>query len=1084
MRSNSSILSKLHIYRASAGSGKTFTISREYIGLLFENPEKYRNILAVTFTNKATAEMKGRILRELHKLASHQRSDYISFLTAKTGEPEDSVRKKAGYILNLLLHNYSHFTITTIDSFFQKVIRAFAHELGIYSGFEVETDTSKVLNEAVEMLFRRTPADEKLRKWLVRFAENKIEEERSWDLREDIVNLGKEIHKEIFKQIDNSYFSEIINRDAIDAIFPVLKQFAGEFKSHLQQIAVKAKPIMQKHGVVPDDFTRKASGFISIFDKMATGRSFEVSKTAREAMDNVEAWYPKSSVKKSAIEEAFYDGLNDLLKQLVAYSDEHIQKYNTVDIISRNIYVLGIIADLIQEINNYVADKNLFLLADSTKFLQKITEGSDAPFIFEKTGSRVNHFMIDEFQDTSGMQWESFRPLIENSLAGNFRNWVVGDVKQSIYRWRNSDWTILSYKLFRQFPEESLSVHPLEDNWRSTENIINFNNTFFSCLRDSLQNELDSFISRNTLVGAKLTGFSDFFKKAYSDCVQKIPAQHKDGRGYVRFEFLEKEDWEETALKKLIENVEQMQQQGYRLKDIAILIREKKSGVLITNYFMKEKVNRKGNFRYDIISSDALFLKNAPVVQWIVALLKFLIEPTDDLNRAFVVNEFKDYLDVVKDDAFFFEEKLSTFMDNAPKHKAIPVYELVDNIITQFALSNNKSNMPYLQSFQDAILQYGKKNTIDLASFLQWWNDFSDKQVISMPENQDAIRLMTIHSSKGLEFKVVLIPFGDWEFTSSPHDSYIWAEPKEHPFDLFKLLPVQLSSSTAKSIFSNEYFTEQIYTRVDNLNLLYVAFTRAIEKLIVFAPVAEVKEESKNTAHLLNMFRNQIAFSAESYLDASLLKTENSETSTILEYGLDTTVLRSEEEISEDLRLDEYTTSSISSRKSKMVVSGEFRTLSSVENNLRMKGTIFHEIFQNIRTFQDIDSAVREMVKKGVIAEAEEKSVISEVKDLLKRPDVKKWFTDDWEVKTEADILLKTGQLKRPDRIMFGKNKVIVVDYKFGEKEEANYTRQVLNYKLKLIQMGFRNVEAYVWYVFLKKVVMATDKPVQGKLFE
>jgi ATP-dependent exoDNAse (exonuclease V) beta subunit len=1076
-------LSKLHIYRASAGSGKTFTISREYIGLLFENPEKYRNILAVTFTNKATAEMKGRILRELYKLASNQKSDYVSFLTEKNQEPESAIREKARYILNLLLHNYSHFTITTIDSFFQKVIRAFAHELGIYSGFEVETDTNTVLNEAVEMLFRKTVTDEKLRKWLVRFAENKIEEERSWDLRDDIINLGREIHKEIFKQIDSSYFSEIINRDTIEAIIPSLKQYGHEFESHLKQIAVQGKPIMQKYGLVPDDFTRKASGFISIFDKMSTGRSFEVTKTAREAVDNVTVWYAKTSPKKHSIEEAFYNGLNSLIKELVTYSDAHIQAYNTIDLIFKNIYVLGIIADLIQEINDYVADKNLFLLADSTAFLQKIVEGSDAPFIYEKTGSRITHFMIDEFQDTSGMQWESFKPLIENSLAGNYRNWVVGDVKQSIYRWRNSDWTILSDKIFQQFPESSLKVHSLEDNWRSSENVISFNNTFFTCLRDKLQEDLNDSISKNALLGSKLEGFSSFFTKAYSDCVQRVPEKHRDGKGYVRLEYLEKENWEETALKKLVETVEHLQLNGYKLKDIAILVREKRSGVDITNYFMQEKVNRPGNFRYDIISSDALFLKNAPVVQWIVSLLRFLLEPADELNKAFVVNEFKDYLTVTDNEEFSFELRLSAFLENSPKLKAVPVYELVDIIITQFALSDNKSNMPYLQSFQDAILQYGKKNTIDLASFLIWWDDFSDKQVISMPENQDAIRLMTIHASKGLEFKVVLIPFGDWEFAPRSQNSFIWTVPHEQPFDQFKLLPVQLGSSTSKSIFGYEYFLEQIYTKIDNLNLLYVAFTRAIDKLIVFTPKAEIKDELKSTSHLLALFRNGIAFRTENYLDNSMLTIDEKEETSLMEYGVDSpfTGVRHEEE--NDIQLDKYTTSSISARKAKMVVSGEFRTLSSIGNNLRVKGNIFHEMFQNIKTVHDIDTAAHEMVAKGLVAATEEKSLISEVSALLENPDVTPWFTSEWKVKAEADILLRTGQLKRPDRIMFGKNRVIVVDYKFGEKEEQSHINQVLNYKYKLQQMGHRNVEAYVWYVFLKKVKMASDKPVQGKLF-
>lgn len=1026
--------------------------------------------------------MKGRILRELHKLASGQKSDYIPFLKAKIKADEALIREKARYILNLLLHNYSHFTITTIDSFFQKVIRSFANELGLYSGFEVETDTETVLGESVEMLFRKTISDEKLRKWLIRFAENKIEGAKSWDLRNDILRLGREIHKEIFKQIDPGYFKEIINRDAIDAVMPKLKALKLKFEDDLKKLALQARAIMQRNGIFPDSFSGKTRSFAYVFERMVHGQSYEISKTVRNAIDNIDSWSSKSSAAKPGIEAAYHDGLNSLLKEIVAYSDANIQAYNTVDIIFKNIYVLGIIADLIQEIQEYTTDKNLFLLADSTAFLQKIIAGSDAPFIYEKTGSRVFHYMIDEFQDTSGMQWENFLPLIENSLAGNYRNWVVGDVKQSIYRWRNSDWTILSDKIFRQFPNESVTVHPLEENWRSTENIIRFNNAFFSCLRNSLQEELNNLIADNALIPQKLSGFSNFFTNAYSDCVQKVPAHHQNGRGYVRIEFLEKENWEEQALENLIDMVEQLQEMGYMLRDIAILIRDKKTGVEITNFFMQEKLNRKGNYRYDVISSDALFLQNSPVVQWIVSLLQYLMDPGDELKKAFLVNEFNHYLNTpeTQDDI---DQLLAQFTAMSLKYKAMPVFELIDTIIGLFNLSNNKSNMPYLQSFQDSVLQYGKKNSIDIASFLNWWDDFSDKQVISMPENQDAIRLMTIHASKGLEFKVVIIPFGSWDFVGRQNDNFIWAVPTVEPFDQFRLLPVQLSTATSKSIFSFEYFREQIFTKIDNLNLLYVAFTRAIDKLIVFTPDTEVKDETRNTGHLLSMFRDNMAFCTNlNLLDISKLNYQQN--NALLEYGSFMETSGSEEQEPGGVQITEYKTATIEARKSKMIVSGEFRTVSSIGNNSRMKGNLYHAVFQQIKTINDIANAVFELVKKGILPADEVEELTSEIKSLINKPQIKPWFSGDWQIKTEADILLKSGQLSRPDRIMFKPGEVLVIDYKFGERKEETHLRQVINYKNRLLQMGYKNIEAVVWYVFLDKIITADNKPVQGKLFE
>jgi ATP-dependent helicase/nuclease subunit A len=1073
-------LSKLHIYRASAGSGKTFTISREYIGLLFEDPEKFRHTLAVTFTNKATAEMKGRIIRELFKLATDQNSSYLEFLMQRTRISEDLVRRKASYILKLLLHNYSHFTITTIDSFFQKVIRAFARELGLFSGFEIELDTKTVLNEAVEMLFRKTATDEKLRHWLVRFAEIKIEDARSWDLKNDILRLGNEIHKEIFKQIESSYFSDILNRDSLEAIIPELKKFSEEFEKQLKTLACQAAPILQKYGLDTNDFNRKATGFISIFDKMANRKFYDVTKTMREAIDCPENWYANSSTRKTDIESAFYDGMNDLLKELIEYRDAHILTYNTVSMVFKNLYVLGIIADLIHEINSYATDRNLFLLADSTAFLHKIIEGSDAPFVYEKTGSRVHHFMIDEFQDTSGLQWENFRPLLENSLAGNYRNWIVGDIKQSIYRWRNSDWTILSDKVFQQFPAEQLSAHPLDYNWRSTENVITFNNAFFSSLRDKLQDELNHLITEDELVGPRLAGYTGFFLKAYNDCVQNVPPDKKDGNGYVCMHFLEKEDWENQALIKLIETIEHMQDLGYHLSDMAILIRDKKRGVEISNFMMKEKSSRPGNYRYDIISSDSLFLKNAPVVQWIIALLQLLQDQDDMLTKTFLLREYRDYLILNSSKSELLEEILEQFLSENTQYQILPIYELVDAIIVKFELGTDIYNIPYLQALQDAILQYGKKNAVDVASFLDWWKEFSYKQVISMPENQDAIRLMTIHSSKGLEFKIIIIPFGDWDFTSKSNESFIWATPHEAPFEQLKLLPIQLNNSAANSIFNFEYFREQIYSKIDNLNLLYVAFTRAIDKLYVFTPIDTHKEETKNTGQLLNLYRCEIENQPQ--LNKGLLRIKQEDNSALVEYG--NLEPMQEKTLSNDsgFEINNYYISSLAQRKARMVVSGEFQNEGSLDMDQRTQGNLFHKIFQYIGTIDDIENAIHEMIKNGLIRASEEFPMIQKIKELINIDKVKTWFEDGWQVKMEADILLKSARLKRPDRIMFGKDTVIVVDYKFGEKQEDSYKYQVRDYKLQLQQMGYKNVETYIWYVFLKKVVVVENTPQQGML--
>lgn len=1097
-------MSKLHIYRASAGSGKTYTISREYIGLLFENPDKFRHILAVTFTNKATAEMKGRILKELFFLASGKPSHYLSFLIDKTKTDEMQVRDKAAFILKQILHNYSHFTISTIDSFFQRVIRSFARELGLYSGFEVELDTETVLGESIEMLFQKTISDEKLRKWLVQFAEAKIEDGKSWNLKDNILEIGKEIYKEVFKDLGKGYFSETINRDKLESVLPALDVTRRNIEKHFREVGERGMAIMQQNGLAASDFKGKSRSFASVFQKAAQKVPDDISNTVRNAVDTVDEWTGSKNAKQREIETAFHSGLKDVLKELVTYYDENSRRYNTIIMVKQNLYVLGIIADLMQEVKTYASEKNLFILADSTTFLNKIIEGSDAPFVYEKTGSRVQHFMIDEFQDTSKMQWENFRPLLENSLADNCRNWVVGDVKQSIYRWRNSDWTILSDAIFRQFDSQQLEVHPLDFNWRSTEHIIRFNNSFFTALKQALQSELDNQIAAFEDIRDKLGAYSGFFLKAYNDCIQKIPSNKQDGKGYIRFEFFEggqkTEEKDAFILPRTLETVEQMQELGYALSDIAILVRNKGEGERISNYFMKEKHHRPGNYRYDLISSDTLFLKNAPVVQWISAMLRYLLDTSDTLTLEYLKRDYLEYLSFNRqaNDSSAVENSFTTFFDNTVALRSLPVFELVDSIIAYFRLNEDPANLPYLQSFQDTILQYARRNPVDLSAFMVWWEENLEKQKISMPENQDSIRLMTIHSSKGLEFKVVLIPYGDWEFTPANNNNYIWANSPDELFRDFQLLPVPMRNASEKSIFYQEYFNERIFSRVDNLNLLYVAFTRAIEKLIVFSPVVAPVRESARTGHLLYFVlkpsleklyeavpQDFLHHAGKEGVLSELFLVNKSEYSLVIEYGMAEPKQVKEKEEKNDYALTNYYISSLTGRKARLVVSGEYRSVASVGQNSRVKGNLFHEIFQYIRTFDDVDAAILELVRKGQLPFDEMPVIKDEIIQLLNQKEVKEWFQAGWEVKTEADILLKTGQLKRPDRLMFGKEKVIIVDYKFGDAVDTKHANQVRDYMFKVKQMGYRNLEGYIWYAFHKKVVPVElqSKPVQGKLF-
>ena len=784
------LMSALTIYKASAGSGKTYTITGEYIKLLFADPENYRHILGVTFTNKATAEMKSRIVFELFKLSRGEKSGYTDMIfDNKLAEP-GRIEGKASYILSKILHDYSHFTISTIDSFFQRVIRTFAREVGFFQGFELELDQEKVLTAAIDQMIYQLDKYPDLKNRLVKFAEEKILEGKSWNINKDIESLGKELFRENFRELADRLYEKISKKGFLDTFQAKLNKEEEVIENEIRAKASQAVMIMEQFGLKSDDFNRKGTGIGAHFLKASTAKTFadwKVSDTIKNHLDNPDAWSAKKSEKKSIIENAYHQGLNRILWELLQIYADKLPIYNSIQAVQKHIYVLGMIADLQAEIRSYTTDRNLFLISDTAELLYKLIDGSDAPFVYERTGSFINHFMIDEFQDTSQLQWKNFKPLIVNSLAENNANWVVGDVKQSIYRWRNSDWTILSGKIEKEILPHRSEQHNLQYNWRSSANIIKFNNTFF-------RNAID-VLTANDDNSENITGneFNRVLGDAYAGFGQVVPDQNKEMKGLVQIEFVSVEDkksrdWQNSVLEKLPQCINQVQDGGYSLSDAAILVRTRAEAKLISDFLLNyQKTNPDSGYRYDILSGDSLLLKNSEVVKWIVAFFRYIIAPDDSENLAFLVYQYFHFIKKDEDNehAGIFspggEAKLpveieSFFSERSVMHMS--VYELTDHIILYFGLPGLKDELPFLLAFQDMMQDYTKKEPVDINSFLRWWDDHQDKKVISMPDSQNAMRLMTFHSSKGLEFPVVIIPFGDWEFMKHGNDAPIlWCRP-------------------------------------------------------------------------------------------------------------------------------------------------------------------------------------------------------------------------------------------------------------------------------------------------------------------
>ncbi len=1062
----------LHVFKASAGSGKTHRLTGEYLRLLFSSPYAYKHILAVTFTNKATDEMKSRIIAELANLAAGRKSDYLDSLSKEYGYNEQQTHKEARDILVRILHDYSSFSVSTIDKFFQQTMRAFTREIGLGGGYNVELDSDKVLSEAIDsMLSDLEHKDNKqLLDWLIRFSEEKIENGETWNIRNDIHSLSNEIFKESFKAYSNQVQEDISNKELMTDYKNMLHSIIQTFEKTSQQTGEKALNIMLRYNLQPEDFKGGSRSPFTNFLKWANGFTDEPTKTFRQLADDISAWYTaKTSAEVRSNIEDVYNELNTCVCDIVAHYDNS-QIYQTAYEINRYFFTLGILGDVDKKIREYASEKNIMLISDTTELLNRIIAGTDSPFIYEKVGQRINNYMIDEFQDTSGMQWDNFLPLVRDSLAGGNKDFIVGDVKQSIYRWRNSDWKLLDEQLDVDFGKEGIYHETLKTNWRSSRNIIGFNNTIFTLGASLLQETFNNALPEDG--DKRLAGFSTRIEKAYAELYQEVPDKNKDNEGRVKIEFVDtdKQIWTDYALEQLPIRIEELQDRGYNLKDIAILVRTKKEGADVANRLLEYKNQySESGYRYDIISDEALFVNNAQSIKLTVALLKYLCNPQDASLKALAVYEYFKYSDQLNaEDAL--DKYFSTsndlpevIADALSRIRELPLYEMTEEIFGLFRNAMENNEQIYMQSFLDMVLDFTVRNSSDLDAFLTWWDETGIKKTIFTPDGQDAIRIMTIHKSKGLEFGVVIIPFCNWEIDHRL-TTILWCNPKTEPFDRLHLVPVKYSQKLKNTIFDYEYFDERLHAFIDNINVLYVALTRPRNELIAFAPKPR-KGDVTNIASLLWNCVNTAAPS-DRYIDlAGYLDEETS----VLELGKDyRPILKSKQLLTEEINIESLRSIPYDERIKLLLKNKYYFT----NTGQRDYGTLMHEIVSRVETINDIEKAVEKYFIAGDITAERKKEVTDLLKDYLSHPTVSEWYSGKYKVLNEVQILLPNGSFVRPDRVMIGADEVIVIDYKFGEKEDSKYHRQVKYYADQIKKMGYTNIKSYICYITLRKLVI------------
>jgi ATP-dependent exoDNAse (exonuclease V) beta subunit len=1063
------------IYKSSAGSGKTYTLTMEYLKLALKFPDSFKSILAVTFTNKATAEMKERIIKELkrlkHDVQPDQKMDRELMDVLKIGEEE--LKSRATQAITAILHDYGRFSVSTIDSFFQKVVRSFAREMDLNAKFEVELDQDAVLDRVVDRVVANVMDDEFLHKWLVDYAIEQIQNGKSWDIRKNIKSLGKQIFQEDFKKYGNEIREFLKEKENIKNLNAFARGKKAELIQITKQLKEEANQIRVNNGLEWNDFTGSSTSFARKFDLL--GDKYcpvpELSTTQVEKIDNLEKWYKKKDPNMERIESAYHQGLNLILSQF----ETLMIKWNTLEAISKNIFVFGIFRNLLEELTLLKDEESILLISDANEFLKEITKENDAPFIYEKVGNQYRNYLIDEFQDTSGFQWASFKPLLENSLSQGNSNLLVGDVKQSIYRWRGGEMKLLLEQVESEIGAQRVRNENLDTNFRSLPNIIAFNNALFK----KLPKAFEDVVSTNYCALD-----SGIIARAYHDVQQKVSERkaNLESKGKVRFEFIDckenEEDgnFDEQALSRLPSMVMELQAKGYELRDIAFLVRRKSEGEAIADILMAFGAdNPQLPFCFDVLSDESMYLQKSSSVKALVAGLKYLHDPEDKV-------QFKTmwyYYSVLKNEAVnhdlfalektpeFLVKKEISFNGKKTLLLQLPLMEAVEELIGELELLENGFEKAYISGFKEAVFDFTANNRADLSGFLEWWEENKEKRTVKIPEGHNAMRILTIHKSKGLQFKVVLMPFLKWTIFDTTKGNVVWSPFQDAEKNLSAIIPLTLNSKLAKSDFNETYSEEATLAYLDSLNMIYVALTRAEEVIWGLVPFKEIKKDC--SWNNLEIHLQQI-LSGSYDNEGELSLSEHYDPATkVFDFGAWPKMesRKKEENHTPQLRWAYQNWSKLLKVKQYAV---DFSAEGMVQRKKQNFGLLVHEILEKSGTLAECKSILQAFYFEGRISEQERLQVESQLQGLFADPLFASWFGTEGILLAEQGILLPGGKQKRPDRIIVKDSEAIIVDFKTGEAYEK-YEKQVREYMDLVGKLAAKPVKGFICYLETGEIV-------------
>lgn len=1121
---------KFNIYRSSAGSGKTFTLTKEYLKLVLATPaylsfkaDYFKHILAVTFTEDAANEMKDRIIKGLYKIANLVDNEEDSLFSAILAELQEEypekhltrtiLRERAEKIFAKLLHNYSDFMVSTIDSFNNRIIQSFTRDMDLPYNYIIELEQDEILEQATKLLLEEAgeKGNQNLTKVLVDFALKQVDEEKSWDIEKLLQDFGKNIFQEAKKPLI-AQLEELTKTDFIQ-IRNDLSEYKNTVEKELKNLAEQGITAIQNTGFEEKDFYYGKTGIYGFFQKYSQhiDSKFFIEFANKYVRKTIEEDKWDGSKNKISVPE----NLKDTLKKIFYLLDDLRSKYKSNYLIINNllpyIYLLATINELDKKLKKLISEKNKVHISDFNHKINQIVEREPIPYIYERIGERFKHILIDEFQDTSQMQWHNLIPLISNSLGFNFPNMLVGDAKQAIYRWRsgNADLIVSLPKVPTAAPNSPVAENAeifqahfnaknLDRNFRSKAQIIEFNNELFEHIANHY--------------GGEFPALRDYYKGVR----QKVD-EKKQG-GHVQITFLSKNrDYDEATFEECLLIVKDLvENKGYTYRDIAILVRTNNKASKLAEKFLEQKIQ--------VISSESLLLAYSSKVNFLVNFLRIMTQPLNPSVKAdllyFLYDHFNNELGAnlpfddnthlaiseacnsvkFKDFALFIKTNFSRPI-NFKALQYLSIYEIAEELIRTFQLNFDSKQQIYLQKLLDVMLDYGLRNSNNLSDFLEYWEMQKSKISITSPESGNAIRIMTIHKSKGLQFPVVILPYADWE-TTPKNGEKLWLSWENTISPKLKTVILPVKKELLETEFAEDYQKEMQATFIDAVNMLYVALTRPEEKLYIIGKEIDKKNESKSVEKLLNVY-------LEARLTSALLKDQGVETNLPegerKEQNRQVYILKNDDSPKssqkENKVVDTYELSYFLStecrdkirmrRDDKKVkihlqheVKGEYNIDIQGLYDARKQGLLIHYAFERVKYKTDVARAVQKLVNEGYIMEEEKGAIEAKMHQIIALPEIQAFYEpqEGRQIFNEKELVVKVEskihnaqkkeeKVLRPDRIIVDNELITIIDYKTGIEKIQEHTRQVNEYAKALLSIDtFKGFEVQQFIVYTEEL--------------